>query len=1171
MRVEELIIDGFKLYATRTVISGWDPQFNAITGLNGLGKLNILDAICFVLGILLMSTVRALNLQDLIYKRGQAGVTKASVTIVFNNEDKQKLPIGFEQYNTISVTRQILLGGQSKYMINGHKALQQTVLSLFQLIQLNINNPNFLIMQGKITKVLNMKPKEILLLVEEAAGTRTFEDRKDKAQKTLEKKEGKIAEIQLLLAEEIEPKLDKLKGDKRLYMEYQQTQIDLERLTRIVVAYDYEHLRSDYVDVSLAKAQLDAKIAELEEINVRVGHEITSLTADLEAARESRKSEADADGKIAQLAERENELNTIVTRQITARDLAADLLKEEILTRERLREQVNLAELGSNNMLEKFLELEKAHADASAEVAELKLAYARKEDLVLTLLTGVSALGQVQGGYERQLAEAKEGLNRDQVFIKQLTMKIESLRRQIAQNLAQIDQARNEHAELVAQQTKYESAIGNLESQLHQQLGFNPDDFFALKQKHQELTKNQGRLEAQMNQMRPEVGNIDFQYSRPHENFKDHQVRGIVAQLFDLPETHFDKALALQVCAGARLYNVVVDTANVASDLLNRGKLRRRVTMLPLDKITSRTINPSVVEYAKSKAPGKVELALNLIQFDGAYQKAMEYVFGSTFICADPATAKAITFDPKIRARSITLEGDVYDPEGNLSGGSRRTNSLILIKLQRYNLVAREHRELRLGARKFEDELAMMERKMASTKGLANEIRTKKYELELLQKKQATHSSLHLLAQQEQHQNQITELEREIEERTLAVTKLEASIAEIERDMREFDSDKGSKLKQLQKELTQLANELQAKQSHLGKLLDDFQLMQVDHEQRGNEVANLVNQIEQCNATIAELESKQASYAQEVTDAEAALLRVRAQLEEEKAVLLGLDEEINELQRVLKDKQVQHSEALLEKQQLGHELEKIEVRARTSHGRLEEILKQHMWINEDGAVEAVLSQNPNVDLAELRELLKILEERFESMRRKVNPNIMTMIENVEKKEQSLKQMVKTITKDKAKIIKTVDKLNGFKRDTLNRTYQKVSTDFGEIFGEVLPGAFAKLVPIDMMDVTKGLEVKVRLGDKWKDSLIELSGGQRSLIALSLIMALLQFKPAPMYILDEVDAALDLSHTQLIGMLIKNRFRTAQFIVVSLKEGMFNNANTVFRARFQEGTSKVIKM
>jgi len=130
------------------------------------------------------------------------------------------------------------------------------------------------------------------------------------------------------------------------------------------------------------------------------------------------------------------------------------------------------------------------------------------------------------------------------------------------------------------------------------------------------------------------------------------------------------------------------------------------------------------------------------------------------------------------------------------------------------------------------------------------------------------------------------------------------------------------------------------------------------------------------------------------------------------------------------------------------------------------------------------------------------------------------------------------------------------------------SDFGSIFAELLPGNFAKLQPPEGQDLMQGLEVKVQLGQVWKESLTELSGGQRSLIALSLIMALLQFKPAPMYILDEIDAALDLSHTQHIGQLFRTRFRGSQFIVVSLKEGLFTNANVLFRARFRDGTSIV---
>jgi structural maintenance of chromosome 2 len=130
------------------------------------------------------------------------------------------------------------------------------------------------------------------------------------------------------------------------------------------------------------------------------------------------------------------------------------------------------------------------------------------------------------------------------------------------------------------------------------------------------------------------------------------------------------------------------------------------------------------------------------------------------------------------------------------------------------------------------------------------------------------------------------------------------------------------------------------------------------------------------------------------------------------------------------------------------------------------------------------------------------------------------------------------------------------------------SDFGAIFGDLLPGNTCKLEPPQDLEISDGLEIRVCLGGVWKSSLTELSGGQRSLIALSLILALLQFNPAPMYILDEVDAALDLSHTQNIGKLLKTRFRTSQFILVSLKDGMFNNANVLFRTKFVDGVSQV---
>merc|ERR1711871_1482587 len=157
--------------------------------------------------------------------------------------------------------------------------------------------------------------------------------------------------------------------------------------------------------------------------------------------------------------------------------------------------------------------------------------------------------------------------------------------------------------------------------------------------------------------------------------------------------------------------------------------------------------------------------------------------------------------------------------------------------------------------------------------------------------------------------------------------------------------------------------------------------------------------------------------------------------------------------------------------------------------------------------------------------------------------------------------------DRQKIEDVIKKLDDQKKEALEKTWFKVTKDFGSIFSTLLPGADAKLEKVSE-SIIDGIEVKVAFSGVWKASLSELSGGQRSLVALSLILALLLFKPAPMYILDEVDAALDLSHTQNIGRMLKMHFKNSQFIVVSLKEGMFNNANVIFRTKFIDGMSTV---
>lgn len=1172
MKVEELIIDGFKSYATRTVISGWDQQFNAITGLNGSGKSNILDAICFVLGIASMTTVRASNLQDLIYKRGQAGVTKASVTIVFDNSEISKSPIGFENFPKISVTRQIILGGSSKYLINGHKAQQQTVLNLFQSVQLNINNPNFLIMQGKITKVLNMKPSEILSLIEEAAGTRTFEDRKEKAQRTMNKKESKLVEIRNLLQEEIEPKLEKLRNDKRTYLEYQQTQTDLEKLTRVILAHDYVNYSRKFDEHSNTLNERESIMSNLNQTSEKLTNEITNLMADLDQVKSQQEQQLTKNGKLKELEAEENRLTEEIVRLTTSRDIANDNLKSETKKLSKTAKQIeNLNSMLMNNV-DVYNSYEKQYTQGKTELTELKQLHSSKEELLSTLSTGVSSKGNTSdGGYIAQLKVAKTKLTQSQVTIEQSKLKINHLNQQLNDDKPKLEQAQRENAGVLKEIEKYKIEISKKEQKLIE-LGFDSKRLYSLRERESSLKSEINKLTNQLNHFQRELGNnLDFNYTKPSPNFQAASVKGVAAQLFQLQEEHSNKSMALQVCAGGRLYNVVVDTADTASQLLERGQLRKRVTIIPLDKISTRVMNERVVSIAQSLRPGKVDLALNLIGYEQELSKAMEYIFGNTLICQDPETAKTVTFDPQVRARSITLEGDIYDPEGNLSGGSRKVSSSILLTIQKYNKVQSSIASIQNEIANIQEEIRSVEKLNNATKSIQNEINLSNHELNLLQRKVENSSSSEILLRNQNALEEIKALHATIKQEEEHGKQYQDEVDSIEKDMKEFTSDKGSKLKKLELELKSLYKQLQEKEQDINEKFDKYQSAQMESEQQESDLTSLKEDSKQCESAIEELQGNVQQLSTNIGALEDHLQDIKAKLDDEKTYLLGLSEEINDLTSVIQSKNQSLSECKLSIQKLNHEIEKSSSILKNLKSHLDQLIQDQEWVLDANVIDSIIKQYPNINLEECHEQVNILEDRFQGMRRKVNTNIMNMIDNVEKKEASLKQMIRTIEKDKAKIENTVEKLNGYKRSTLDVTYKKVSTDFGNIFADLLPGSFAKLVPVDTEDVTKGLEVKVKLGPVWKESLVELSGGQRSLIALSLIMALLQFKPAPMYILDEVDAALDLSHTQNIGHLIKTRFKGSQFIVVSLKEGMFTNANRVFRTRFQDGTSVVSVM
>ena len=587
------------------------------------------------------------------------------------------------------MTRQIVLGGTSKYLINGHRAQQQTVQNLFQSVQLNINNPNFLIMQGRITKVLNMKPVEILAMIEEAAGTRMFEDRRDKAFKTMAKKEMKVQEITELLKDEIEPKLEKLRTEKRAFLDFQQTQSDLERLTRLVVAHDYvrnkEKLKQSVADLETKKQ----KGKELEESATRLKNEIAHLEEDVKNVKAAREKELRKGGKFQALEEEVKAHSHEMVRLATVLDLKNASLSEEQNRRKEIEKSVKELECLAKEKGKIYEKLQAQYDAVKGDLDRQTAEVEKKEELLQTLQTGVASKEGQESGYQGQLQDARKRASAAATEQEQAKLRITHLEKRIKEDEPRAKKAKEQNSGLLKDLENLRNHAKKLQAELAT-LGFEPGKEEQLYEQEASLQNEIRSLREQADLLKRKVANIDFSYSDPSPNFDRSKVKGLVAQLFTLDKSKARAGTALEICAGGRLYNVVVDSAETGSELLQNGKLRKRVTIIPLNKISAFRAAADKIGAAKKLAPGKVDLALHFIGFEDEVTKAMEYVFGSTLLCEDAATAKLVTFNDAVRMKSVTLEGDVYDPSGTLSGGSSPNSSGVLITLQQLNEITKE-------------------------------------------------------------------------------------------------------------------------------------------------------------------------------------------------------------------------------------------------------------------------------------------------------------------------------------------------------------------------------------------------------------------------------------------------------------------------------------------------
>jgi structural maintenance of chromosome 2 len=405
-----------------------------------------------------------------------------------------------------------------------------------------------------------------------------------------------------------------------------------------------------------------------------------------------------------------------------------------------------------------------------------------------------------------------------------------------------------------------------------------------------------------------------------------------------------------------------------------------------------------------------------------------------------------------------------------------------------------------------------------------------------------------------------------VKEETLALQKkLDAEIKNFAKERQNLLKDAEKKVKETKKLVNDIKERIKKKETIV---LD----ARVEKEAAMKAIASLEEDIEHAKGGIETLSKKVIEFEQEMINAQQAFDEESKALEIIQTKLRETDDEIASLRKQKSKLEQKHMDESVEAKKLNFKIDQFAKAASDAQSRFHLLEKEHPWATEHErqlfGKEGTEYDFSKRDVKKAQKQLQEAEETQKQLGKRVNKKVIAMFDKAEQEFKQLQEKRRIVLNDRSKIEKVIHELDEKKRETLELVWQKVTKDFGSIFSTLLPGTRAKLEPVEGTTFLDGLEVKVAFGEVWKESLSELSGGQKSLLALSLILALLLFKPAPIYILDEVDAALDLSHTQNIGRMIRTHFPFSQFIVVSLKEGMFNNANVIFRTKFVDGLSTV---
>lgn len=1127
MFISELEIDNFKSFGRKTRIP-FSQGFTVISGPNGSGKSNIIDAILFVLGLSSSHSLRAEKLTDFI--NISSGRSTAEVGLRFSDGTRIRRRIKRTE------------NGYYSYFYMNDRLSKQSEIANFLGGQLGVRPHGYnVVMQGDITRLIEMSDLERRRVIDEIAGVAEFDLRRAQALAELEVVRERVEREELLLTE-ASHRLEELAGEREQALIHQQLTRQRSELEDARVAAELAEKEKELASLAVITEEQRIEVTRLEEDREHEAHNLRYLQGDLGSLDEEIHSRSGAEylKLLGQLEEvkgtiRSSRLSIEALRREREENLQA--ISRAYADARRMEEKTAAAQAQLRNLSidRTNLAMEQASVQARLDRIEARLAEGQAENAsaqteLFALLASTEELTASRAELLRQqdrLIEQSRSRSRE-------SERIAARRAEIAATLAEdrqaLEETRSAQTEHDRERVRIDAALVKAEQALFQKRSSLDELQRALRANEQALM----RCEAQQ-QVHGDAGGRALEAVLGMDG-----VHGTIASLGKVAPEYMT---ALNTAAGSRLFNVVVDDDEVASQAIAYLKETRagRLTFLPLNRLRETALPPV-------KGDGIVDYAVNLVQFEPRYEQAFGLVFGGTLVMATLGQARRLLG----RHRMVTLEGELLEKTGAMTGGFQKRTArgfaasvedevrrlIAVIAGQEAEVSALSDAVRRLSGES--DELraarARADQEAARCGVLAQEFERRLAALSA-EETELVRAAEHLtgegtasVAEQARVEEALVAIQDEITragrrvatlKRELERTEIPALSEERERARKELDEVE-RRLRNKESDITDTQRERVYFVRRIEELGSERERIESRNSELDTETADLESQIASGEAEIRELESRQEAFSAELEN----LRRRRTELQ---ASILALERAVFEL----------------------------EARLSRARFQVELCIERDAVLAGDCAAlrERVGDRTTTMTLAEIDDGLAAADFALRQLGA-VNMLAVEEYDRVAARVEGRTEMVEVLSHERETLLERIAHFEAQKLEAFRTAFAAIRENFSRIFATLTSGSGRLVLDCEDDPFAGGLTFAVQPRDKAVHLLSSLSGGEKSLTTLAFIFSIQQYMPAPFYAFDEVDMSLDGSNVERIASMIKTISAESQFIIVSLRKPMIDSADRI---------------